>query len=548
MPWEKTRGGYTKAKKDGKGGFIRNPKQYEKLKEKGFPKDRAAAISNSSWTKGHKHKVSKTLTPAQTARRKRVAADLGVASATIGLGTLAARGGEGALKRVSRPGAARLADHIHQKTQTALIVGTGVGSIGALNSASINRTEAKRHMSKASPTSVTATPTGKQTAKATLKQISTGSMPQINAAVPGANATRKLSNTIGMSKGLKQGLKEGYKLAGSPAGPGRASARAGSLTRIAGRHAGAAGHDFKAGYSRHIHETTKINAGLTTTGRNATYPGAFKAGSNTRRYATPAVVLGGSYYGGKKMARRKYQVSKADRRFTGQTNTNPLHFPKHAVGTPVSQIAASVKPKPRPMPGTLKAVKIAKADQYKSAGRTTLGTLTPAHGLIAGKKGRKLRAAGSELGGAVGGGLLGGAIAGAATKGRAAHIGAVTGGLGGAYGGVQHNYKKQNYKPLSKSYGYDPENARQRRAIAGAGVATAAGIGTSAFGVAHAKKSLGHITPNKSKVTGKLTSVRIGRQGLEHGGKGLAGAAAGGALIMAGHKIRQKQQSSWSSY
>lgn len=47
MPWREVSGGYTKKTKSGTGGgFIRNPRQYEKLRGKGFSKESAARITN----------------------------------------------------------------------------------------------------------------------------------------------------------------------------------------------------------------------------------------------------------------------------------------------------------------------------------------------------------------------------------------------------------------------------------------------------------------------------------------------------------------------
>jgi len=52
MPWAERGRGYTKATKEGKpakqGGFVGNPKQYEKLRSKGWSKEKAAKITNSS--------------------------------------------------------------------------------------------------------------------------------------------------------------------------------------------------------------------------------------------------------------------------------------------------------------------------------------------------------------------------------------------------------------------------------------------------------------------------------------------------------------------
>jgi len=49
MPWKKADGGFTTAK----GGFVKNPKQYEALKGK-YGKARAAAITNAGGNKSGK--------------------------------------------------------------------------------------------------------------------------------------------------------------------------------------------------------------------------------------------------------------------------------------------------------------------------------------------------------------------------------------------------------------------------------------------------------------------------------------------------------------
>jgi hypothetical protein len=56
MPWKRVKGGYTKRTKRGRGGFIKNPKQYEKLKKKGFSKRASAAITNSMNNKRKRRK------------------------------------------------------------------------------------------------------------------------------------------------------------------------------------------------------------------------------------------------------------------------------------------------------------------------------------------------------------------------------------------------------------------------------------------------------------------------------------------------------------
>jgi hypothetical protein len=49
MPWRKTKsGGYTKITRKGRGGFVKNAKQYEALRRKGMSKQSAARITNAS--------------------------------------------------------------------------------------------------------------------------------------------------------------------------------------------------------------------------------------------------------------------------------------------------------------------------------------------------------------------------------------------------------------------------------------------------------------------------------------------------------------------
>jgi hypothetical protein len=43
VPWKKSGSGFTTAK----GGFVKNPAQYEALKAKGMPKAQAARITNA---------------------------------------------------------------------------------------------------------------------------------------------------------------------------------------------------------------------------------------------------------------------------------------------------------------------------------------------------------------------------------------------------------------------------------------------------------------------------------------------------------------------
>lgn len=47
MPYRKVSGGYTKAGQ-ARGGFVKNPAQYEALKNEGYSKESAARITNAS--------------------------------------------------------------------------------------------------------------------------------------------------------------------------------------------------------------------------------------------------------------------------------------------------------------------------------------------------------------------------------------------------------------------------------------------------------------------------------------------------------------------
>jgi hypothetical protein len=107
---------------------------------------------------------------------------------------------------------------------------------------------------------------------------------------------------------------------------------------------------------------------------------------------------------------------------------------------------------------------ISKADdKYGGHGAPSTGRRATAHffpgwhGAIAGKKGKKLRSAGTQVGSAVAGaglGQIGGAALGAAvTRGRstgAAHTGATLGGLGGAVSGSQLSVNRLQRKGYLK--------------------------------------------------------------------------------------------------
>lgn len=76
-----------------------------------------------------------------------------------------------------------------------------------------------------------------------------------------------------------------------------------------------------------------------------------------------------------------------------------------------------------------------------TTGRRLAGHFFPGwHGAVAGKKGKKLRSTGTEVGGAVGGSIVGGAAGHALTRGGGGKVGAAVRsgvGLGTAIGGSQ---------------------------------------------------------------------------------------------------------------
>jgi len=82
----------------------------------------------------------------------------------------------------------------------------------------------------------------------------------------------------------------------------------------------------------------------------------------------------------------------------------------------------------------------------------------PFHSAVAGKKGKKLRATGNQIGGSVGGaigGQIGGAALGALTRKPAimhgtAQAGGLAGGIGGSQLAVNRNQRKGYYKPQKK--------------------------------------------------------------------------------------------------
>jgi len=100
--------------------------------------------------------------------------------------------------------------------------------------------------------------------------------------------------------------------------------------------------------------------------------------------------------------------------------------------------------------------KAAKKQKKASTGRLVTGALFPGyHGIAAGRKGHRLRAAGNELGGGIAGSLVGGAAGSAlgmaATRNPmggavGAHFGAAGGSYVGGHLGTQRAQRMGHYK------------------------------------------------------------------------------------------------------
>jgi hypothetical protein len=108
MPWQKIDGGY---RKKGGGGFVRNPRQYERLRELGMSKERAAAITNSDNVSksafGVDHGIEKAFDSERQRHRRQEAYEGATAGGAALTGGVAARTGRAA--RQTRKEANRLA-------------------------------------------------------------------------------------------------------------------------------------------------------------------------------------------------------------------------------------------------------------------------------------------------------------------------------------------------------------------------------------------------------------------------------------------------------
>ena len=184
MPWEEASGGGFRRKDaaPGKGGFVRNTRQYEKLRSKGMSKQQAAAIANSN-------KVEKFVgdySPNKIRRKKNVQEGLataGGATAFTGLATLGAglalkgKGKyTGAIARRAQrfPGKFTHVKDPHKTGGKLVTAGYGIGTVGGgiggasqLNSASILRAE-KKQEAAGGPAAVPATAKHKEPAVKSL--------------------------------------------------------------------------------------------------------------------------------------------------------------------------------------------------------------------------------------------------------------------------------------------------------------------------------------------------------------------------------------------
>ena len=158
---------------------------------------------------------------------------------------------------------------------------------------------------------------------------------------------------------------------------------------------------------------------------------------------------------------------------------------------------------------------VSKAEEKQpkaSQGRMAAGMVFPgAHGAIAGKKGRKLRAAASEYVPAVAlgaPGMAGSMMAARAGKpglAAAAQAAGYAGNYLGAGLGVRHAQARGHYKPekVAKTRSFDPEHRRQQKL----GAATAVlGLGGAAAAV-HGGRNIAATTKTARQITGVSTKT-----------------------------------------
>lgn len=546
----------------------------------------------------NKQKFAKAITQQQYARRKRTAAALGTTSAIIGLGTLAAKGGQGVLRRTG-PKGLKAAAAIGRHTEAALVVGGGVGAAGALNSASINRIEAKQRIqqpkkvviSHAAPdhrkpkevishmAPLTAVPTQnksyaakvKAAAKAPVAPISTtkGVLNQVSQATSGQPMfPQKIGK--GFARDLRTGIHEGYGLAGAPGATirGTVKAKAARKGLKIGYTAGSHAQSFGAGFSRKQPTLEALQSGAHTTKANATHPNSYSAGNATRKVGVPVAITYGGYRAGKAYGqhRERKKITKAytPGQIVYHTDQAALHSRKKTSGK--RQLTTGIV-----TTGAGASVHMMSPHLGRMIGQRTA---RPAHEIgslgheleaakhtrraqkIVGRTGLGLVAGGAALAGVGAGRVIYHghkqnkeiAMAQDARRRRSAHI--------------QASYAK---KPVVKAYGYDPEYNRHRRAgyysgaanVAG-GVAGGVAVHQGYKGVQEGRKAVSSFKSiSAAKGPGSAgamhaaqkVTVKTGTAAAKHGGKALGAAVAGGTLVAVGRKIKRKQtQGDWRSY
>lgn len=451
------------------------------------------------------------LTPAQQARRKHIAADLSLAGAGIAITTLGARGGEAALrhpKLLGRvvPKAETMANHIHRHTQTALIAGTAIGAAGGINSAMLARNDARKQQDR-----IRAQRRRQEMAKGlagayrgTSSLTALGQSKGKVKAQPGA-ALPSIKSTTGSTLRMVNAGQAPQVYLGVPG--------AKTLRRIST----ATGNDSSV--VKGVHSANVVSRAISRLGH------------------TPGDIATGYRIAGRPV---------------GQRETVRGLRAGHKVGAYAHDARE----------GYRRQI-FAVADV--NAGKTTHGgnaVYPSAH-----RVGNLTRRVGLPIA-VVGGGYAGGKALGAAIHRRR-----------------NNDVTKSEESPMSgylrpipptpvlaKSYGYDPESNRHRRSGVYQGGALLGAAGAASYAAVHGHKLSGQVHVNRGKATQKVvtaakpgrakgpakvvavkpavTSVRVSRKGLGHGGRALAGAATAGVLVAAAHRIheRTKQGGSWNSY
>lgn len=405
MPWKEHGSGYTKkGAKPGKGGFIKDLGQYEKLKSTGMDKKKAAAIANSPHKIHRKSPLDKAdhrILPEVAQRTKRMYLPK---HAAAGLPKHIKR-----VKGVAVPLAMKHSKLMYDVSEgfTDLFkgaggdivrwtpeVGHGLGNgtrYAKQGRSGFKVTDAAKgpgHIHEATRGFKGGFQGGLRTQKTVLRQ----SMRM--AGVRGPYADRMTNQARAGFKATKQRLGEQ-----SPH-PNTFRASAG-----AGTGAGRA-------------------SGWAITHPNETIFGATAAAATANGYR--------AFHKQKELQRQRAQKAAATRRANQQKKQEGTTMAKSAFGIDHGEISKAAR----------------KTTTPPSTGRiVAAGLLAPFHGAVAGKKGYKLRSFGNELGGAAAGNVAG-ALAGAALKkpnvGRAlGSAGSIGGAVGGMYRAQHRGYLKR---------------------------------------------------------------------------------------------------------